>query len=210
LLSSRLNRALKRSLDLVVSICGLLLLSPIFLVTALLVKMTSPGPIFYVGTRVGLNGMLFGCYKFRTMQVGADVAGPGITRHCDDRITPVGRFLRSTKIDELPQLINVLKGQMSLVGPRPEDPRYVATYTPQQRSVLAVPPGLTSLASIRYRNEEALLTGEDAERVYFEQIMPDKLRIDQRYLENWSLGLDLRILLYTFVILPSLHDVDLL
>jgi len=210
LLGQSVNRLLKRCLDLIASTCALLLLAPIFLVIALLVKLTSPGPIFFVGTRIGLNGMPFGLLKFRTMRAGADLTGPGITRYRDDRITRVGGFLRSTKLDELPQFINVLKGQMSLVGPRPEDPRYVAHYTAQQRSVLAVVPGLTSLASIRYRNEEALLTGEDADHIYIEQIMPDKLQIDLRYLENWSLSLDLRILLYTFVVLPSRHEVDLL
>ncbi|RME57814.1 MAG: sugar transferase, partial [Caldilineae bacterium] len=149
-------------------------------------------------------------FKFRTMYVDADRIGPGVTRENDPRITPVGRLLRRTKLDELPQLFNVLKGDMSLVGPRPEDPRYVTHYTEEQRRVLTVRPGITSLASIRYRNEEQLLVGENWEEIYIRQIMPDKLFVDLRYLEHWSFSLDLRILFYTFFVLPSLDDTDLL
>jgi lipopolysaccharide/colanic/teichoic acid biosynthesis glycosyltransferase len=200
----------KRSLDVTAAAVALLLLSPFFLAAALLIKASSPGPVFYTATRIGRHGVPFRLYKFRTMRPDADRSGPAVTRHNDDRITSIGRFLRKTKLDELPQLLNILKGEMSLVGPRPEAPYYVDFYTPAQRQVLSVPPGFTSLASIRYRNEEALLVGDDWERIYLDEIMPDKLRIDARYLENWSLDLDLRILLYTVLILPSVDSMDFL
>ena len=125
-----------RVLDLNISVLGLIFLSPLFLLLAMVIKLTSPGPIFYRARRVGKDGQLFYLYKFRSMRVDADKQGPGITAANDARITAVGRFLRRTKLDELPQLINVLKGEMSLVGPRPEDPRYVALYTLEQRQVL--------------------------------------------------------------------------
>ena len=210
LLSNSMSWLLKRTLDVVASALGLLLLAPLFAIVGLLIKSSSPGPVFYSGARVGRHGTPFRVIKFRTMRADSDTTGPGITRSGDDRVTSIGHFLRKAKLDELPQLINVLRGEMGLVGPRPEDPRYVAYYTPQQRVVLAVPPGFTSLASIRYRNEEALLAGEDWEQIYIGQIMPDKLRVDTLYLEHWSLGLDLRILLYTFVVLPAFDETDLL
>ena len=135
---------LRRLLDLVASLAGLTLLSPLFVFIALLIALDSPGPVFYRGQRVGRHGRLFRLYKFRSMVISADKQGPGITAAGDARITRVGRFLRRAKLDELPQLINVLLGDMSLVGPRPEDPRYVAFYTPEQRRVLSVRPGITS------------------------------------------------------------------
>lgn len=206
----RLARWSKRAFDLTVAGIGLVILLPLILAVMLWLRLTSPGPIFYTAQRVGLRGKPFRLFKFRTMYVDADRIGPGVTRENDPRITPVGRLLRRTKLDELPQLFNVLKGDMSLVGPRPEDPRYVAHYTDEQRRVLTVRPGITSLASIRYRNEEQLLVGANWEQVYIQQIMPDKLFVDLRYLEHWSFSLDLRILFYTFFVLPSLDDTDLL
>jgi len=133
------------------------------------------------------------------MVADADKRGPGITATGDSRVTPVGRFLRRTKIDELPQLINVLRGDMSLVGPRPEDPRYVARYTPEQRRVLAVRPGITSAASLTYRHEEQLLSGEDWETVYRTQVMPEKLAIDLAYLQRRTLWSDLVLVFRTVV-----------
>ncbi len=204
------NRAIKRLMDLSMACAGLLALAPLFLIIPILIKLDSPGPVFYVAERVGRHGKRFRLYKFRTMRRNADREGPGVTRAGDSRITRMGHFLRQTKLDELPQLINVVKGEMSLVGPRPEDPRYVAHYTPQQEVVLSVAPGITSLASIRFRNEEALLIGQQWERIYIERIMPEKIRIDSIYLENWSPSLDLQILLYTFFVLPSTDEEYLL
>lgn len=190
-----------RLLDLVASLVGLILLSPLFLLVAVLIKVDSPGPVLYRAQRVGRDGGLFRLYKFRSMIEDAARHGPGITSACDTRITRIGRLLRRTKIDELPQLLNVLKGEMSLVGPRPEDPRYVALYTPEQRRVLAVRPGITSPASLRYRNEEQLLSGPDWEQVYVQQVMVHKLEIELDYLARRTLWSDLGIILQTLLLL---------
>jgi lipopolysaccharide/colanic/teichoic acid biosynthesis glycosyltransferase len=192
---------MKRAFDFTASAVGLIVLSPIMALIALAIRLDSPGPIFYRATRVGLGGRPFTLYKFRSMVVNADKIGPGITSSNDARITCIGRILRRTKLDELPQLFNVLWGDMSLVGPRPEDPRYVALYTPQQRQVLNVPPGITSLASVRYRNEEAILKGENWEMRYVQVVMPSKLTIDLDYVENATLLQDLYILWRTLLAL---------
>ena len=188
---------LRRLLDLVASLAGLTLLSPFFVLIALLIALDSPGPVFYRGQRVGRHGRLFRLYKFRSMVVSADPQGPGITAAGDARITRVGRFLRRAKLDELPQLINVLLGDMSLVGPRPEDPRYVAFYTPEQRRVLSVRPGITSPASLAFRHEEQLLAGEDWETHYRTRVLPDKLALDLAYLTRRTLLSDLALILRT-------------
>lgn len=188
---------LKRAFDVLASTAGLVILAPLFVVVAVAIKLDSVGPIFYRATRSGQDGEPFPLIKFRSMAADADRQGPGITAAGDRRVTRVGKFLRRTKIDELPQLFNVLKGEMSIVGPRPEDPRYVALYTDDQRQVLSVRPGLTSPASLAYRHEEALLTGDDWERVYLEQVLPAKLALDLRYVENASLGSDLGIIART-------------
>jgi len=186
-----------RIIDLVASGLGILLLSPLFIVTAVLIKFGAPGPVFYRAVRVGKDGEPFRIYKFRSMVMGADKSGPGITTADDCRITPVGQFLRKAKMDELPQLLNVLRGEMSLVGPRPEDPRYVVYYTPIQRQVLRVRPGITSPASLRYRDEAALLTGSDWEQIYIEHIMPQKLALELAYLQQRTLLTDLRLIVLT-------------
>ncbi len=188
---------LTRAIDILAAFIGLVVLSPLFSAIAIAIKLDSPGPVFYRAQRVGKDGRLFRLYKFRSMVADADRRGPGITATGDTRITPVGRFLRRTKLDELPQLINVLRGEMSLVGPRPEDPRYVALYTPEQRRVLAVRPGITSAASLVYRHEEQLLAGEDWETVYRTKVLPDKLAIDLAYLERRTLASDLKLILRT-------------
>ncbi len=188
-----------RFIDLLASGLGIVLLSPLFLVIAAGIKLSAPGPVFYRATRVGRDGVPFRLYKFRSMVVGADTSGPGITAAGDRRITPVGQFLRKTKLDELPQLLNVLKGDMSLVGPRPEDPRYVALYTAEQRRVLAVRPGITSAASLAYRHEEQLLSGENWETTYRARVLPDKLAIDLAYLEQRTLFSDLKLIFRTVV-----------
>jgi lipopolysaccharide/colanic/teichoic acid biosynthesis glycosyltransferase len=185
---------LKRAFDIAASAVGLLVFSPLFVVLAVAVKLGSRGPVFYRARRVGLGGREFALLKFRSMIVDADRVGPAVTGAADPRITPIGRVLRRTKLDELPQLWNVLVGEMSIVGPRPESPHYVALYTPEQRRVLNVRPGITSAASIAYRNEEALLTGERWEDRYIREIMPAKLAIDLPYAERPSLVRDLAII----------------
>lgn len=189
---------LKRAFDILVSAGLLVLLAPVLVGVAIAIKLSSPGPILYRATRIGRHGVPFKLYKFRSMVVNADKIGAGITTAGDPRITAIGRFLRRTKLDELPQLINVLRGEMSLVGPRPEDPRYVALYTPAQRRILQVRPGITSLASVRYRHEEGLLTGNDWETVYLQQIMPHKLEIDLEYAQRATFLSDLGVLWQTF------------
>lgn len=188
---------MRRLLDVIASAGGLVVLSPFFLLIAVLIKRDSPGPVFYKARRVGKNGQEFRLYKFRSMVADADRRGPAITAAGDARVTPTGRFLRNTKLDELPQLINVLRGEMSLVGPRPEDPRYVVLYTPEQSRVLRVRPGITSAASLAYRYEEHLLRGPEWEAVYRSQVMPAKLAIDLAYLDQRTLLTDLRLVVQT-------------
>lgn len=184
-----------RLFDAVISAAGLILLAPLLAAVALAVKLSSPGPVFHRAIRVGRNGVLFDLYKFRSMHVTQ--GGPFITKAGDPRVTATGRLLRRTKIDELPQLVNVLKGEMSLVGPRPEDPRYVAMYDAGQRRILSVRPGLTSPASLSFASEEDQLVGDDWERFYVERLMPEKLRIDLAYLERRSFWSDLGIIART-------------
>ncbi|NLG07912.1 MAG: sugar transferase [Deinococcales bacterium] len=189
---------LRRLLDALVSGVGLLLLSPLLLGAALAVRLSSPGPVLFRQERVGLGGRPFEILKFRTMRVDADRDGLQLTVGDDPRITSVGRFLRAWKLDELPQLLNVLKGDMALVGPRPEVPRYVALYTPEQRRVLTVRPGITDPASVAFRSESELLAGHpQPERLYVEAIMPEKLRLNLAYLERRTLLTDLGIVIDT-------------
>lgn len=188
---------LKRVFDLLFSSLGLIILSPLLLITALLIKWDSPGSVFYRGVRMGHGGHPFRIFKFRTMVDGAHRMGGGITTLDDRRITRVGRFLRRSKLDELPQLINVVRGEMSLVGPRPEDPAYVALYTPEQRRVLSVRPGITSAASLQYRDEARLLAGETWEQVYVEDILPHKLQIELDYIQKANVLTDLVLIART-------------
>jgi lipopolysaccharide/colanic/teichoic acid biosynthesis glycosyltransferase len=190
-----------RLLDLTASLVGLILLSPFLLLVALLIKIDSRGPALYPAQRVGQHGRLFRLYKFRTMVVDAPGRGPPITTAGDRRVTRLGRPLRRAKIDEVPQLINVVKGDMSLVGPRPEDPRYVALYTPQQRRALAARPGITSRASLRYRHEEELLDAQDWEQVYIRQVMPNKLQMELDYLARRNVWSDLGVIFQTVLAL---------
>ena len=186
--------ACKRAFDIVCSLLGLVVLSPLLLVVSLLVAVTSPGGVFFRQERIGKGGKPFRIFKFRSMR--KDNAGLKITTGNDSRITPVGRFLRKSKIDELPQLINVLVGDMSFVGPRPEVAYYVNLYTPYQRQVLLVRPGITDYASIAYRNENDLLAGaEDPEKMYIEQIMPDKIELNMKYLREISPLADIKLIL---------------
>lgn len=188
-------------MDLLLAIPALLLLLPLLAAIAILVKLGSPGPALYRGKRVGRFGRPFYLVKFRTMVTGADRSGPLVTGAGDSRVTRSGRLLRRTKLDELPSLWNVIKGEMSLVGPRPENERSAALYTEEQRQVLSLPPGITSLATLKYRHEEALLTaGADLESTYF-QLMQDKLKLELQYVRTRSLGLDLKILFRTVLAL---------
>jgi lipopolysaccharide/colanic/teichoic acid biosynthesis glycosyltransferase len=177
---------------------GLLILTPLFLIIAIGIKLDDQGPVLFRQIRVGQLGRTFEIYKFRTMVTNAEALGKQITVGNDSRITVVGAFLRKYKLDELPQLINVLKGEMSLVGPRPEVPKYVSLYTPEQRQVLSVLPGITDLASIQFRHENELLArASNSEKTYVEEIMPRKLALNQLYLRQSSLLFDLRLILET-------------
>ena len=192
--------ALKRLMDIVVSGCALAVLWPVLLLIAIAIKIDDPGPVFYRQVRVGRSGKTFRIYKFRTMVVDADKKGLAITVGRDNRITRMGAFLRKTKLDELAQLINVFTGEMSFVGPRPEVPKYVDMYTPYQRQVLLVRPGITDYASIAYRNENDLLAGaDDPEKMYIEKIMPDKIELNMKYLREISPLADIRLILSTIV-----------
>ncbi|MFZ1685803.1 MAG: sugar transferase [Flavobacteriales bacterium] len=189
---------MKRLFDIVFSLSFLLLLLPVFLVLALLIAATSSGGPFFAQVRVGKEGREFRLLKFRTMRQGSEAKGQITVGARDPRVTAIGRVLRKTKCDELPQLINVLLGEMSVVGPRPEVPKYVALYTAAQRRVLSVRPGLTGPASLQYIDENALLgSSPDPERTYIEEVMPAKLAIDLRYLEQRSFALDLRMIAST-------------
>lgn len=188
----------KRFLDIVVSLLGILITSPILLVVGILIKLTSKGPVLYRQERIGRNGVTFRILKFRTMVVNADAKGLKITVGGDKRITGVGKVLRKTKLDELPQLFNVLFGQMSLVGPRPEVAEYVELYTEEQRTVLSVRPGITDYASVCFRNEnEILAQAEDPQKEYIEHIMPLKLRYNQKYIQEMGIFTDLKIIFLT-------------
>jgi len=187
----------KRALDLLASVFGLLALSPLFLMIAIGIKLTSRGRVLFRQTRIGRQGSPFSILKFRSMYTG-DAGGSSITVAGDRRVTPLGKFLRRFKLDELPQLWNVFRGDMSLVGPRPEVPAYVAHYTSEQRVVLSVRPGITDPSSLAYRDEEALLeAASDPEHFYRTCILPDKLARSSAYLQNVTLSSDLRIILQT-------------
>ncbi len=194
---------IKRIFDFLVSSFSLLILSPFLALVALLIKPDSPGQVLYRGLRVGKDGEPLHVYKFRTMADGQD-SGPRITTSDDRRVTPLGRVLRRTKINELPQLFNVVRGEMSLVGPRPEDPKYVALYTSEQRRVLSVLPGMTSPATLIYWREEEMLNQTTLEDVYVNVLMPDKLKLDLEYIEHRSFLVDLDILFRTALALVPL------
>jgi lipopolysaccharide/colanic/teichoic acid biosynthesis glycosyltransferase len=200
---SLMTMALKRLLDVAGAAVGLVVLAPLFAGTAIAIKIDSPGPIMFRQERVGRNGRPFRVFKFRTMAVGGASAGLALTVRDDKRITSIGSFLRKTKIDELPQLLNVLAGSMSLVGPRPEVPEFMKFYTPEQRAILlSMRPGITDYASILFRDENSLLDQtKDPVGVYRYQIMPIKFMYYERYGRNIGLVNDLRIILATVLML---------
>lgn len=192
---------MKRLFDFLVSFFGLILLSPLFLFIAILVKMSSPGPVFYRGKRVGKDGKSFLMYKFRSMVANAEEIGGPSTPLDDPRLTKIGKFLKRFQLDELPQLINVLKGEMSLVGPRPEVPQYVDRMTEEEKKViLSVKPGMTDLASLWNFHEGELLKGSpDPEKTYLDKIRPKKIQLQIEYVKNRSFWLDLKIIFKTIL-----------
>ena len=190
----------KRICDALVSLVTIVILFPVLLCAGTLVWLYDRGPVFFCQERVGRGGRPFVLRKIRSMQVDSDRDGPPITSAGDRRVTPVGRWLRLLKIDELPQFLNVLAGEMSLVGPRPEVARYVSLYSPAQRAVLELTPGLTDPASIAYRNEEEVLAhAEDPERYYVEVVMPRKIEMNLEYARNANIWTDVVVLLRTAV-----------
>jgi lipopolysaccharide/colanic/teichoic acid biosynthesis glycosyltransferase len=191
---------IKRSFDVIVATIALVIVAPLLALAAVMVKLSSRGPVFYRGTRVGLDGKLFPMLKFRTMVVDAESLGGSATAADDPRITRFGKFLRRYKLDEMPQFFNVLLGDMSLVGPRPEVQKYVNLYSPEEKAILTVRPGITDWASIWNSNEAAVLEGSrDPERTYEELIRPTKLALQLLYVRDYSFFVDLRILFHTAV-----------
>jgi lipopolysaccharide/colanic/teichoic acid biosynthesis glycosyltransferase len=189
-------RVAKRSLDVACAGAGLVLLSPLLAAVAAAVKLSSPGPVLFRQRRVGRNGRAFAILKFRSMRPGAD--GPAVTARGDARVTRVGKVLRRTKLDEIPQLWNVLVGDMSLVGPRPEVPQFVARFPSDYARILAVRPGITDFAALEYLDEESMLASSpDPESAYVERVLPSKIAFYHRYLERMSLRTDLGILVKT-------------
>lgn len=190
----------KRIFDVLLAIIGFVFLIPFFIFISLLVKISSKGPIFYSQKRIGLNGREFNLLKFRTMFTGADKMGLLTVGSLDSRITPIGFYLRKFKIDEFPQLLNILKGEMSFIGPRPEVPKYVDLYTEQQKKILQVRPGLTDFASIYFRNENELLAcHSNPEGYYIDKIMNQKIRLNNIYIQHQSICLDFYIIFKTII-----------
>lgn len=197
---SKINQGIKRIFDFVVSLIGAILLSPILLIVAIAIKIDSKGKVLFLQKRVGRYGKPFYIYKFRTMVTDAEKLGKQITVGKDERITKVGAFLRKYKIDELPQLLNVVKGDMSLVGPRPEVPRYVDLYSKEERKVLEVRPGITDLASLRYKDENDILAKvENPEEYYINVIMKDKLKLNLEYIEKSNILFDISLIFKTII-----------
>jgi lipopolysaccharide/colanic/teichoic acid biosynthesis glycosyltransferase len=197
--------SVKRAIDLLVAVVGLVIVSPILIAVALWVKATSPGPVLYRGRRIGRNGKAFEMLKFRTMVANADKIGGTSTGDDDARLTPAGRFLRRFKLDELPQLINVLLGEMSFVGPRPQVEWAVNLYTPEEQNLLSIRPGITDFASLRFRNEGEILRGStDPDRDYLEKIAPHKIRLGLFYVRNYSFFIDAKILVATLLSLAGI------
>ena len=190
---------MKRIFDILVSLTVLIIFLPFGLIISLLITLGSRGGAFYIQERVGRNGKHFGLYKFRTMKKNADRDGKLTVGMRDSRITKIGYFLRKSKLDEFPQFLNVLKGEMSIVGPRPEVQEYVDHYTEEQRDVLAVRPGITDYASLEYFNENTLLGASlDPQKTYLEEIMPAKIELNRRYLQRPTIGHDIQIMWKTF------------
>jgi lipopolysaccharide/colanic/teichoic acid biosynthesis glycosyltransferase len=200
---SHMKLAVKRAVDICGSALGLVLFTPLLPVIAVAIKLDSPGPVFFRQERVGRHGRSFRIFKFRSMVAAAPSLGAAITVHADARSTRVGAFLRRTKLDELPQLINVLRGDMSLVGPRPEVPEFMECYSPEQRAIiLSLRPGVTDYASILFRDESSLLDGRrDPIYIYCNEIMPVKCKYYERYSHKIGLLTDFKIIAATVALL---------
>jgi lipopolysaccharide/colanic/teichoic acid biosynthesis glycosyltransferase len=199
----------KRGLDVIISATGLLLLSPVFLLLALAIKADSPGPVFYRGVRIGRYGRPFRIYKFRSMVQDAEKRGASSTNLTDMRVTRVGRFIRKFKLDEFSQLINVLLGDMSLVGPRPEVQKFVDMYTDEERIILTARPGITDWSSIKFHNEGEIIESSgiaDADEAYARLIRPEKLRLQLKYVRERNLWIDIKIILCTVLTIFSGHS----
>ena len=189
---------MKRTIDLLISGVGLIVLSPVLAALALWIKLDSPGPVFHRGLRVGRDETRFRMIKFRSMVQNAHLIGGTSTPEDDPRITRAGKFLRKYKLDELPQLLNVFRGEMSLVGPRPQVPWAVDLYTPEEKTILQVKPGITDYASLRFRDEGEILRGStDPDKDYMEKIHPEKMRLSLEYARTHSTWLDCKILAST-------------
>lgn len=194
----------KRLFDLIAATSGLIVLSPVFLLGALCIKLGDGGPVFFRQERIGRGGVAFRIWKFRSMRTDAGSGGLQVTARGDPRITRVGRYLRASKIDELPQLLNVIRGEMSLVGPRPEVTRYVALYTPEQRRVLDLTPGITDPASVRFFDEESVLARyADPEQGYIAEVMPEKIRINLAYASTADVWSDIGVILRTLGVIAG-------
>lgn len=191
---------MKRLFDIFFSLFGLILCLPLFIIVSILIKLDSRGPIFFIQERIGKNLRTFKVYKFRTMKHNPDVNSPKITIACDSRITSIGKFLRKYKIDELPQLFNVLKGEMSFVGPRPEVKEYVELYESDYQRLLRIRPGITDPASLRFSDEEAILSlSENWEEEYKKRILPEKIALSLSYVENHNIIKDLKLIFKTIL-----------
>lgn len=190
---------LKRLIDIILSFCGIIISAPLFLIISTLIKWEDKGPVFYRGARIGKNGVCFKMFKFRTMVTNADKIGGPSTAGDDPRLTKIGKILRRYNLDELPQFINVLIGDMSIVGPRPEVKMYVDMFTNEERKILHVNPGITDWASIWNPDEGAILAGaKDPEKVYMEKIRPTKIKLQLKYVKNHSLMVDFKIMIKSF------------
>lgn len=195
---------IKRLFDIIFSLIGLIFLSPILILIAICIKIDSKGPVFFRQLRVGRYSENFKIFKFRTMQIDSDKLGLLTVGDKDPRVTKVGYFLRKYKLDEFPQLINVLVGHMSFVGPRPEVQKYVNFYTEEDLQILNVKPGITDYASIKYRDEaEIIRQAKDAEKAYVEDIMPEKIKLNKEYINNNNIFIDIKIILKTFLSIIS-------
>lgn len=198
--SKKRQLVLKRMFDVVVGICIAIVLSPVMLIISILIKMDSKGPVMFKQERVTTNGRIFRIYKFRTMVVNAESIGTQVTTKSDSRITRMGKILRKVRLDELPQIFNVIIGDMSFVGTRPEVPRYVAEYTDEMMATLLMPAGITSEASINYKDEERLLTdSENADYTYINEVLPEKMRYNLGYIVNFSVVHDLKVMINTVI-----------
>jgi lipopolysaccharide/colanic/teichoic acid biosynthesis glycosyltransferase len=194
---------MKRLFDIISSLVGLIFISPIFLVVPILIKLDSKGPVFFKQWRIGKDGKQFKIYKFRTMLQDADKVGSLITAGNDQRITAIGKLLRRYEVDELPTLINVLKGDMSIVGPRPEVPKYLHHYDRKYREILSVRPGITDLGTLSFRDEAKYLDAQNYEDTYETEILPQKLDLYLEYVHNKSFLFDLRIILKTIALISK-------